>query len=295
MNISLVLKNESFDYRENRENNDLYLLLTDIQEIKDIITSKGEKTYRNDEIYSQEIVNGVEVYQAIFERDLEGLTFDEAKLLNKIINHASPMEDNDYVNLKNEIGIKYDPYGFICCFLNDETSLHINKPYEINLIRRHYLKFITDPTEFIESCEECFPNLAFHENVIKSLASLSASFDNYSNEIIRHLEAINDVFHPLYIEEKNNGLVEILKVLKSHSSIECSLEGDAKSARDRFSFVFLNDLGEQEEVICEPHTKLESTNKPGDTEYRSDRIYFHGGRKNIKSGKTLIAHIGRHL
>lgn len=80
-----------------------------------------------------------------------------------------------------------------------------------------------------------------------------------------------------------------------HGGLNCSLEGNAESARRRFTFQFINNLGSEEELVCEPHTKLEGTNQIGDTEFLFDRIYFHGGKENITNGKTLIAHIGQHL
>ncbi|KGA97508.1 hypothetical protein AJ85_01945 [Alkalihalobacillus alcalophilus ATCC 27647 = CGMCC 1.3604] len=295
MNISLVLKNESFNHIENKNHDDLYELLIDLQETKDNIKISGEKTFRNDEIYNEEIKKGIEIYKIVFMEDLDGISVEEAKLLSKIINHTTPMDDITYNDLSGNIGNRSNPFGFLCCFLNDDTPLHINNPTQISSIRKHYLHFITEPSKFIQSCKICFPNLAFHESVAQSLNSLSTPLNNYSREIIRHLEAINDIFHPLYKETKHDGMVEILKILKAQAPLECSLEGDAKSARKRFLFEFINDSGEIEELVCEPHTKLEGTGNPGDTEYRTDRIYFHGGRENIESGKTLIAHIGCHL
>ena len=300
MNIQAVLKNNTFCYSENKHNVPLYDQLIDLQELKELLIASGDKALKSDDIYNQELFQGVEIYRILFEREYQyqlPISVEEVKMLNKIIEQSSTINEDNYNQILEDVKSNNltKPYGLLCCYLFKDEHLHINSFETLIKVRRHFLNLIGNIKDFVEACALCFPNLYFHPKIEKSIATLSAPFNVYKNEVIRHLSVINDIFHPLYKEARNEGLISILKTVESEGSIKCTLEGNAASAKQRLEFNFLNSLGVDEKLICEPHTKLEGTNAPGDTKYRYDRIYFHEGRENIADGKTLIAHIGDHL
>ncbi|PGK38697.1 hypothetical protein [Bacillus thuringiensis] len=300
MNISMILKNDSFTHTANQNSAPLYDLLADLQETKEILTNLGEKTYRDDRLYIQEFSRDVELYKILFEKEYQlkaGITGEELKMLNKIVEQNSNIENQEYDKIVGEIlqqQIK-KPYALLCCYLIETAPFHANTPIALLNVRRELLQLVNDPEEFVNACSLCFPNLYFHSNIVDTIKGLSAPFIKFKNEIIRHLIAINDIFHPVYNENRTGGINESLRVLQAEGKLNCSLEGNPESAKKRFMFKFKNALDRDEVLLCEPHTKLEKTNQPGDTEYRYDRIYFHGGKENIANGKTLIAHIGCHL
>ncbi|MCO0598514.1 hypothetical protein NGI46_13835 [Peribacillus butanolivorans] len=300
MNISMILKNDSFVHTANLNSNPLYDILIDLQETKEILIDLGDKTYRDDRLYMTQFFAGVELYKILFEKEYQkeaGITVEEVKMLNKVIEQNSSIENNEYDKIVNDIlqDQVNEPYALLCCYLTNTLPFHANTPNTLLNVRRELLLLTNDLQEFITACPLCFPNLYFHSNLVNTLRSLSAPFPKFKFEIIRHLTAINDIFHPLYKENRNGGINDILKVLKAEGELSCSLEGNAESARKRLTFEFKNKLDIYEELVCEPHTKLEGTGNPGDTEYKYDRIYFHGGKESIADGKTLIAHIGEHL
>lgn len=300
MNISVILKNDSFSYMANKNNLPLYDFLINLQETKEILINIGDKSYRNDRLYMEQISEGVELYKILFEKSYQtetGVTGEEVRMLNKLIEQNSLIDDSEYDRIVDNIIQQQinEPFALMCCFLTDTLPYHANTPNSLLMVRRELLSLTNDIQEFINGCSFCFPNLYFHPNLVNTIRSLSAPFSKLKFEIIRHLSAINDIFHPLYKEHHSGGINDILRVLQAEGELSCSLEGNAESARRRLTFKFQNNQGEHEEIVCEPHTKLEGTNLPGDTEYLFDRIYFNGGKENIVNGKTLIAHIGSHL
>lgn len=301
MNISILFKNDSFSYRLNDGKVPFYQKLLKLQETKEIITSENDSIYRDDRIYQEEIFQDIEVYKLLFEDEYQkkvGVTKEEVKMLTSLITHAKEICVEDYESIKTRIEknfIQQPFYAFICLFSLEDLPLHVNNNTSIISIRREFLKSIDTPDEFVSYCGKCFPNLFFHKNIVQTFNSLSAPFKEYSTEIIRHLIALNDILYPLYIQDRSKGLDNLFNILEAKANLKCSLEGDAESAKRRFSFSFENYSNEIEELICEPHTKLENTGRPGDTKYRYDRIYFHVGENNIENEKILIAHIGGHL
>lgn len=300
MNISLILKNDSFALANKINNQSLYQLLIDIQETKEILSISGDKTYRNDRLYNVEFLEGIELYKILFEKETQqksSITGEEVRMLNKLIEQNLNIGNYEYDKILCDVKQEQinDHYALLCFYLANKLPYHVNSPDTLIKVRRELLLLTNDTTEFVNACSCCFPNLYFHPNLVNTLKSLSAPFTRFKSEIIRQLSAINDTFHPLYNENRNGGMNEILRTLQATAELSCSLEGNAESARKRLLFEFKNDIGENEELVCEPHTKLEGTNLPGDSAYLYDRIYFHGGKENIANGKTLIAHIGSHL
>lgn len=301
MNISMLLKNDSFNYKYNDGKLPFFDLLLKIQETKELITNSGEKTFRDERVYNEEVFRDVPLYEILFDKDIQkivGLTHEEVKMLSLLIDHNTPIIEDDYNRIVENIitGKSNSPdYALLCFYSLGASPFHVSTQNPLLKVKRDFLHLIEEPYKFIKACNYCFPNLYFHSNIIDSMKSLSAPFKIYKKEIIKHLIAINDIFYPIYNKNHSNGIYENLQILQAIGEIKCSLEGNSQSAKKRLMFNFVNDSNQIEEVLCEPHTKLEGTNFSGDTVYRFDRIYFHSGKNNIENGKILIAHIGKHL
>lgn len=157
--------------------------------------------------------------------------------------------------------------------------------------RRYFLGLYPKNEKFyIDECIKYFPHLFFHEN---NRESIKAIFKDCPQKIIYHLAALNDTFKN--IDTTNRNRTQILEAFSIIAELDetASLEGNADRKTD-FTFGFLNDQNQMENVCCEPHMKLcySDTN----TAYsNARRIYFHEGISNIQNGRILIGHIGKHL
>ena len=107
--------------------------------------------------------------------------------------------------------------------------------------------------------------------------------------MVRHLEALNDHGMPLASQLGQMGENEIMQRLGALGKIECSLQGDSKYAKKYLGFTFINDTGEDTEIVCAPHTKLYHLGSEW-------RIYFCWNYEKVAHGeKLLVGHIGDHM
>lgn len=157
--------------------------------------------------------------------------------------------------------------------------------------RRYYLGVYPKNADFyIEECIKYFPKLFFHP---RNKISVKPILSDCPKKIVYHLTALNDEFNS--IDKTNLNRTQVLETFSREAQLDeiASLEGHAARKED-FTFIFMNNKGQDESVCCEPHLKLcfSDTN----TSYSNDRrIYFHEGVENISDGKILIGHIGNHL
>ncbi|KUP31873.1 hypothetical protein AU385_13900 [Bacillus halotolerans] len=293
MSLHLYFETESF--YNTTEPSSLNDRVSELQTIFDKAQEMGDQIKKNDSIYESEFYNAKKLYEWLYVDDDRSSSIEKI-MLARLLDRSESVDDNEYANVKMQLETMklYDDIGFICYSPTGYTELHINNESDLVKLHRYYLRNYTDISLFIEEAGICFPHLYFHEGIKQSVNTLSSPFNEYINEVIRHLSALNDDFVNLFSENKNN-LRKALTLFESKSNLECTLEGDRESARSRFSFQFQNINGITVDVVCEPHTKLEGTGNKGDSKYRFDRIYFHQGNSTIEDGKVLIAHIGGHL
>lgn len=252
--------------------------------------------FKHESIYDQHLFNGLSVAdilycgkgKAYFDRDV-------LESLRRIIEIA----EDDTLSSK-EISILLDrhtssqAFGFLCLHpINGvETKFLIYSKNTWLDFHRFFLGMYPQSiTYFFEGCKRYFPDLFFHEQIASTLKPM---YPNFVKKIIWHLTALHDEFH-----KHKNSPYQRINTLQSFSSAcqldeTASSEGDLTRKKD-FTFTFLNNLNQPEEICCEPHLKLSKSDNIGDSKYYFYRIYFHEGKANIANNHMLIVHIGEHL
>jgi len=260
------------------------------------------KIYVNQEIYFVVFINGVTIYELLFNPMAREKFIDrDVKLaLQKIILESASTEliISEIIELLPNHNEEIS-YGLIAFNKIENIESRYQIVYNINdwyEFKRYFLGIYphnNDGEYFIEECKKYFPNLFFHERNKKTVTYL---LKDCSGKLVYHLAALNDKFMDSYKmgTERTQTLEHFSIVAKLDET--ASLEGDASRKRE-LTFVFINDKDLPENVCCEPHLKLCYNDKyPGDNSYSTDRrIYFHEGKQNIQQGKILIGHIGKHL
>lgn len=143
-----------------------------------------------------------------------------------------------------------------------------------------------DSKSFIDDCIILFDNLSILE---RNYSTVSYIYPDFRKSILHHLSGLN-----LYLKEAQNYSQNRSDMLKRLSMLGCfheeaSPEGDV-GRKSAFTFEVDNF-----KVCCEPHIKLCKSDNPGDSKYHFNRIYFHEGIKDIRNGKIIVGHIGKHL
>lgn len=181
------------------------------------------------------------------------------------------------------------PNAMLCLYSDQSSDWYITTQLRWSLVHRYYLKWVDTEEDFIKYSQLCFFNLLFHKEVVKTMRTLNYPFERYKEEIITHLEAINDNFPDIFEAHHNTGYVNVSRVFSTSTSIDCTPESRRDTARRR-TFVFTDSQNNPIPITCELHTKFRSMG------VNRDRLYFHPGHTHIARGKkVLIAHIGDHL
>jgi len=226
--------------------------------------------------------------QGVFERNV-------LNALNKII-HKSQETDYSLQKVKDELLPtinEHSCHGLIAFHKIDDLDDNVQIIYGIEgwyKFRRHFLSlYPQDENFFIDECIKYFPDLYFHKRNRETIKSI---LGYCPKKIVFHLAALNDKFKDCV--GTNLDRTQILKQFSIHANLDetATLEGDAARKKD-FTFSFPNDLGEDEDVCCEPHLKL-CYSDTSNSYSTNRRIYFHEGKPNIQNGKILIGHIGSH-
>lgn len=148
-------------------------------------------------------------------------------------------------------------------------------------------------SEFCQDMEECFPNIFFDKQVCSTMNTLNRKFDDLREEIVKHLEALNDYkdkFQQLIAENKSNK--EITDCFSGDTGIDCSPQAGREGIRSLKLKMYNSHKKIEQEVVCELHTKFKKYNID---KTKQDRIYFFPGDKEIEKGKVVVKHIGKHL
>lgn len=194
---------------------------------------------------------------------------------------------NDENNLK----------GFLCIDKNIFTGMNpiylISNTNEWYLFHRdHLANYWRSEEYFYVELIKYYNDIYFHPRVETCLKSLDdGGLRFFSRTIIFNLTQLNDNFKIYYIP---SDWKKSLLLFSSACHVEVTLDRK-RSRKHLFTFTFENSEGITENVCCEPHMKLSSSDSPSDSGWHFNRIYFHPGIANIEKGKILVGHIGKHL
>jgi hypothetical protein len=248
-------------------------------------------------IYDIVLPNGRTLADFLYsnESGLDGKEISIKKFLSSIFIKL-PHEDITIEDVKDKIQSNSieNCYGIIALTgikdIADENQIIYDKNSWFTFRRYHLGLFFGEANYFIDECKKYYPELFFHECNYDSVGKI---LDGFSNKIVFHLNALNDIFPNLLSEKNYNNHTELLSNFSTLAVLDetATLEG---SNKDRLNFNFKNNQGEFESIVCEPHIKL-CTNDSSDGHYYQNRIYFYFGKKNIQDSKILVGHIGEHL
>lgn len=291
MNISLYLENDSLKNLLENSDEEICKVIEKIDEVVKNSQEAGDNLNKRLDFYYVNIDDETELCEWIYDNsNAYSELQDYKKIMLKFIEQCRTVDDDIYNNVKENISNEYyyNPDAFISICTESATEWNITNINKWSKVHRYYLNSAENIDQFMNGIEYCFLNLHFHPGVRDTLRTLSYPFKDYKDEIICHLEALNDRFPLVYSENKERGYQEVSDIFKAETSIDCSPERKRKTIRNRV-FNFVTEAREELAVTCELHTKFAKFRKD------KDRLYFHPGNKQIIGEKILIAYIGKHL
>ncbi|TCI66630.1 MULTISPECIES: hypothetical protein [unclassified Exiguobacterium] len=302
MSISLLYKTETFTTMSDQGGLSLSEVLFEILEVINNSNLNIVEKKKSELIYLQNFAKDTALHEILFipqSYQKFQISDDEHKMLLSLIEKSTTVTNDEYLILSKTLELKLisEPYAYLCLALDECKPLHVNSLETMLEAKRTILASSSNVNEFVSYLEYCFPNLKFSLNILATLKTLSSKFPMVVNEVIRHLEALNDTLYPMITEERNGSfnLPNLLERFGRRAGLECTLQGNPKYERENLQFDFRDGNGEKAIYICSPHTKITSTSTEGTGTYLYDRIYFHVGDINFCGGKILVGHIGKHL
>lgn len=216
---------------------------------------------------------------------------DIKKELSIHIEKRKYVEIDELEEYKRQIG-KMDKRKIMLLKFDD------GNPYYFATIMGYYAairKYLSSEKkdEFSKDLPECFPAICFWEGIDKTINTLNRKFEEIREEIVEHLTVL-DGYQPKFLQmaEENISYREMAERFSSDTKIECSPQSDRQDVKD-LKVTCINVISEQEEqVICELHTKFRKFNIDRE---KQDRIYFFPGKKGIMNDRVIVKHIGKHL
>ncbi|MCP4137942.1 MAG: hypothetical protein GY754_43670 [bacterium] len=295
MITEFYLLNYSFRYQEGITIEDLEEKIMSLSDDIEFIRKNNEKIYKHSSIYEEVLYPGLVLMDVLYYEKGSVLNRNVKKSLLKIIDRSPETsytieEIIELLDTHNENNI----YGLLCLHKIEDIDpkyLVYNKYNWLDFHRFFLGLYPISETHFYNECIKYFENIFFHERIEQSLASLEKGFAFFPQAIIYCLAALNDKFREYYI---SSNLQQSLESFSSACSIETTLEGNVVR-KPSFTFEFIKNQSEKENICCESHMKLSNSDASGDSKYYYNRIYFHPGKSTIYDGKILVGHIGKHL
>lgn len=299
--FNFYLLDQSFEAPDDLELNKLKAAVEQLADDCDYIREfDNNNIFRHEGIYEVILFNQIELYKIIYTEEYNHLlTRDQRFSLSSIIDKS---QDSGEVSCSDVIELleshdENDVYGLLCLHeIKDINTNYLiynkNNWFEFH----HYFlgKYFFNEEYFYSECVKYFPKLYFHSEIKNSLLSIEGGLSKFVKAIIYSLKALSNDFKTHY---QHSNIPSTLKAFSSAVSIETTLEGDAKRKIDfTFSFKKNNQSDETEDICCEPHMKLCTSDIPSEKlKHYFNRIYFHVGDDRIQEGRILIGHIGNHL
>lgn len=246
------------------------------------ILDAGQPIYKNDDVYYAEIQPGFEFWKLLYEDARGLLSRDNVMLLRIAIDQSASLAalERTQPSIEGELGIFADTRANA---LKDEDGWRC-------LVR---VFLAADPEEiesFFRYLRIAFPRLKFSQAFPDCIGTFEGGYERYAGVLVNALTKLNDNWPDWH----GGDLVLALREFSVQSGFSTTLEGDGERKVD-FTFSFKIDDGRSENVICEPHMKLSTSDVPGDNVFHFNRIYFCPRLHDEFEGKLLVGHAGRHL
>lgn len=275
--FNFLLFSDSFKQNSHAKET-IYKNIEQLVLLKEQLGCFNEKLFKDDNIYNIKIIDCKKIYEVLYDKTLDA---DYKYMLSNIIDKSKDITED--IEISMLIGLNY---------LDDEDCIYsIDDWFEY-----HYSELsnvFTSESEFYHGIVKYFPTLEFQGNIINTLKTLDGGCVNFTKDIISSLKCLDENLCQ-DILDANNNLTEALKRITARLSLDVTLEGSSARKKD-LSFKFLTEDKKEMDIYCEAHVKLARSSNSSDNTWYPNRIYFHQGRDDIKNGKILIGHIGKHL
>ncbi len=216
---------------------------------------------------------------------------DSKRELSRYLEKANCMSEEEFDRFFGQIGGLHAVKVLALSF-QKENIYYISTIVEYYAGIRSYLT-AEKKDDFCNDLQDCFPDIFFADGIGTTVNTLNQRFEDIKEEIVNHLVQIND-YHIKFLEllEKHKSYQEIAKEFSMDTGIECSPQAGREKVR-ALRETYLNEInGQEEEIVCELHTKFKTFNTDRE---RQDRIYFFPGKQGILNGRIIVKHIGTHL
>lgn len=241
-----------------------------------------ETIYKHDNLYEAEVAEDIPLWRLLYE-DESLLGRDLTRLLQLSVDSARAVSDEQLhpIPFRGSLGL-YD----------SESGTRIKCISEWLTFRRNALKtFNGTDVEFLSECRVVFPDLAFSQEFPACLETFNDNFQDFVPLLVECFDALSSKLRECL---DNLAIKDGLRHFGSTSGFETSMEGDP-GRKAQLTFKFIDAGGVQHSIVCEPHMKLERSERPGDSAYYFYRIYFSPRLNENFPGRIFIGHAGKHL
>ncbi|HIS47082.1 MAG TPA: hypothetical protein IAB46_05890 [Candidatus Scybalocola faecigallinarum] len=278
MQINNIFQEESLKYSQEKpelssREDEIFAL----SEISEYLAFIEENLQFSDELWMQEVSEGVLFYEWIYSNYDDG-SEDLRRMMQEIFFKSAKEAENNSQTDSEVIPISLGDWPEAC---PDQNS-YIKH-------RREILAKISNVEEYENFMHSCFINSCFSANILQEMKYIK-DFPAHAREITKNLAVLNDYAISLYYKYHND-LKEAMRILSS-MLLECS--GDPKHRESLFfPFTYYENLNgintaQEKKILCEPHLKL--IRRDSDL-----RIYFQWCDDQVGKGeKVLVGRIGRH-
>ena len=252
----------------------------------DSIRSNKEVIYRHDAIYETPMFEEFTFADIVYYGQ-PALTRDQRNALQTIIDQSKPtLCDNDFVIELLSLNNAEEINGLLCLFpviderIPSDCQIYCLRDW-LQFHREYFVKFPPPRTEFAAQISPWFPNLHFNPvSVPSGLRGLHTDFQEIMKSIIHHLSALNDTYHPFFMQNRNlggDGACDHLENSFRGHQVQIGASRD-RNGLDELYFNFQDDRnGETRRCYCDLHTKFYQYFEYDNPSYQAkgNRIYFH--------------------
>ena len=281
MKIKNSFVQESFVWN-GHSNNDFRNAAKHLNEVVAYLHNLDEPVYGQDDLYSQEILQGTPIY-SFYERDEKDPLNDEKQMVILSLQGMFHEEENEIFD--DEIGLQF--YTVENPVEGPARQAAGRGQYLAQ--RRKILAGCITCQEFSSFMKTCFPGIIFAEDIEKGIRGIP-DFKQKSvrEEIVRNLSVLNDEALDLY-REYYPDTGKMCQALGA-KVLACSIDTPEHNKHLFFSFSYIDNAEniQIKSVPCSPHTKLKRKDS-------NLRIYFAWKDAEVGAGeKVLVGHIGGH-
>lgn len=244
------------------------------------ISNSGGVVRKDAELYYTEVLPGILLCDLIYDAAEVKLSPDCLYNFRLMIDQSPPLEEKHI----NEALTS----GTIGLYKSDnENSLSIDSDW-MQFVRDDLKTNTKSVEEFYADFTAAFPRLKFSSSFPACLNSFDGGHPRFTATITRCLGSLNDDWS----YDAHGDLPLMLRAFSSKSNCTTTLEGNGER-KEALTFKFSSELEHFEQVLCEPHMKLEHADDL--CGYFFHRIYFCARQHSKYDSKILVGHAGKHL